>query len=59
MNCSKYSKPGHNVRTCKGEVDGNSRFDAAIVAMSYMATPTSGSQIRRTMDKLLVSMVTC
>lgn len=29
-NCSKCGKFGHNARTCKGELDGNSKLNLAV-----------------------------
>ena len=34
-NCTKCGKPGHNVRTCRKGVGGNSRINPATVAKSY------------------------
>ena len=34
-NYTKCGKPGHNVKTCRGEVGGNSRINPATVAKSY------------------------
>ena len=59
LKCSKCGKACYNVRKYRGDVGGNNKLDATVVARRYTATPTTGSQTKRTVDKLSVSNVTC
>ena len=57
LNYTKYGKPGHNVRTCRGKVGGNMRLNPVIVANSYMRNTTPISLGRRNLSKLPVSLL--
>ncbi|KAK8609720.1 hypothetical protein V6N13_093135 [Hibiscus sabdariffa] len=52
MYCSKCKKPGHNQRTCKGEIDANRPVRQPRVASVRPSLRTTKLQVRRATDNM-------
>ncbi|KAK8653039.1 hypothetical protein V6N13_127059 [Hibiscus sabdariffa] len=45
IKCSKCGKPGHNIRSCRGQVRGNSRLNTPLSSVTPAPSPEPSSSI--------------